>query len=135
MNMHEKFEASQRNGNLHVTIRGTYTTQSPLRLLNCLRKNYRGTGNIFIHTDAIATIADTTGELNHELLSRASMSREQIYLIGKNAMALNFPCNKVIIPPPKKARCTGCRKCSCRDTGERMTESSQIAGMKNITSS
>ncbi len=110
-----QLEVSQRKGNLHIRIKGVYAENTPYQLIDCLQQNYRGTGNIFIHTDRITEVVDARGleDNSLDILARTSLNKNLIYLIGSKAMALHFPCNKIIIPPSQKARCTGCRKCTC----------------------
>ncbi len=121
-------EASERNGNLHIRIKGVYAENTPSQLVDCMQRNYRGAGNIFIHTDTVTEVADTGREEGdrQDVLARTSLNKNHIYLIGSKAMALDFPCNKIIIPPPRKTRCTGCRKCTCGNTGERRSATSRL---------
>jgi hypothetical protein len=115
MNNRTQLEASERNGNLHIRIKGVYADNTPYQLVDYMQQNYRGAGNIFIHTDKVTEVAGTGGlEGNRQdILAQTNLNKNLIYLIGSKAMALHFPCNKIIIPPPRKARCTGCKKCTC----------------------
>jgi len=121
MNIRTQLEASERNGNLHVRITGVYEQSTPRQLIDCMQRNYRGAGNIFIHTDTVTEVADTKRleATSRNILARTSLNKNHIYLIGSKATALHFPCNKIIIPPPRKARCSGCRECTCANKGSK----------------
>jgi hypothetical protein len=118
-----QLEASERNGNLHIRIKGVYAENTPSQLVDCMQQNYRGVGNIFIHTDKVTGIIATGAvDLSDKgILGRTRLNKKHIYLIGSKAMELDFPCNKIIIPPPRKARCTGCRNCTCTSKSETNT--------------
>lgn len=102
--------ADRRNGNLHVKIVGEYTETVLHDLMTCLATQNTGSGNIFIHTTQITQIRECRSSITQQLMTEAQLCRDNIYLIGKNGLELNIPCNKIIIPPPKKTRCSGCKK-------------------------
>lgn len=104
---------SERKGNLHISIEGICSAETSLSLITALRQSYRGAGNIFIHTSAVVGVADDYRGIDQETLNRAGLNTNHIYLIGSMAMNLNIACNKIIIPPARKKRCTGNGGCGC----------------------
>lgn len=103
--------AAGRNGNLHISIEGICSADTPGLLVRTIRQHYRGSGNIFIHTAKVTAIehgyVQGGDAVYHELLS----SKERIYLVGSHGLSLQIPCKRVIVPPVKKARCAGRGRC------------------------
>lgn len=100
--------AEKRNGNLHIIIVGKYTTHTAHDLMNHLTTLYTGSGNIFINTTKITEIQQHSTCIDKKMLKKAHIDQNVIYLVGQQGITLNIPCNKIIVPPPRKARCGGC---------------------------
>lgn len=112
MNTSARLVASERNGNLHISIEGICSAETSQSLITCLRESYRGTGNIFIHTANVTGVTAEYRGIDQEALNGASLNKDQIYLIGSMAIGLDIPCNRIIIPPPRKQRCAGNGGCA-----------------------
>lgn len=111
-----RIEADQRNGNLHIHLAGQFTMETARRLTTTMARNYRGSGNIFIHTESITKVAPDSRQAFGDLMGMAVLPRENIYMIGSKGLEICPDAGKVIIPDKKKHKCCGrCKNCRCHE--------------------
>lgn len=109
-------EANQRNGNLHIDLAGRFTTETALRLTATMARSYRGSGNIFIHTERITEVAPDSRLAFGDLMGQSSLPPENVYMIGRKGLEICPDAGKVIIHDKKKLRCSGrCKNCRCQE--------------------
>ena len=108
--------ASHRNGNLHVNLSGHFSSETAAEVSNVIAQIYTGTGNIFIHTAQITTIApDSRSALNNHV-SCLGIPEKNLYLTGVKGLEISPERCKVIVYEKKKKGCCGrCKECSCHD--------------------
>ncbi len=102
--------AEQRNGNLFIQLQGTINPEKVEALSFTLADKYSGRGNVFINTEGITEIPPSCAETFGNLLKQSPVPDKNIYLIGEAGFRLTDGTTRVITRPPKKDRCTGCKK-------------------------
>lgn len=112
-------DTAQRNGNLHLNIAGFFSQELAEELTATICRLYRGTGNIFIHTDALTGIAPESKEALARHLGRSGLPSANLFLMGPRGFDINPGSCRVIVHHKKKHTCCGkCRNCSCRNKDE-----------------
>ncbi|PIE73694.1 MAG: hypothetical protein CSA20_01850 [Deltaproteobacteria bacterium] len=107
--------ADHRNGNLHIKLNGSFTTDSAAKLTMIMLRSYQGKGNIFIHTDEISSIDPSSKCAFNELIRCSALPGKNIYLMGAKGLAICHDTGKVIVRKqrPKGRRCGQC-SCKCK---------------------
>ncbi|WP_028583735.1 hypothetical protein [Desulfogranum mediterraneum] len=108
-----KINANQRNGNLHINLKGSFNEETALRVTVIMARTYLGTGNVFIHTEGISTITPAAQFAFNDLVSRSKLPEKKIYLMGEKGLALCHDAGKVIIRPKQACGEGGCGRCGC----------------------
>lgn len=106
----------QRNGNLHIKVRGRFTPETAAQLTMVMAKTYIGKGNIFIHTSLVTGVEPESKFTFNRLLGVSGLPKENVYLTGKNGLDISADSGKVIIQKKKKhghGGCGKCKNCSC----------------------
>lgn len=107
----------QRNGNLHLTLAGSFSPDSASRLTELMDQGYTGAGNIFVHTKMLTEIAPDSRSIFAELLRASALPQERLYFTGAKGLAIAPEASKVIVqqPAPGHGGCGRCQSCSCRE--------------------
>lgn len=84
-------EADQRNGNLHLHLVGQFIMEAARRLTMTMARNYRGGGNIFIHTESITKVTPDLRQAFGDLVGMAVLPSENICMIGSRCKKLPLP--------------------------------------------
>lgn len=93
----------RRNGNLHVTLEGLFTTNTAAQLTIILAKSYTGRGVIFIHTAELTNVEpDSIFALNN-LLGLSRLPKNNIYITGAKGLNISHDTEKVIVYKKKVA--------------------------------
>ncbi len=110
------FHVDQRKGNLHVRVAGFFTLECAAELITKISGAYRGSGNIFIHTDKITDIAPQAKMMFASLLKAVDLPKENIYLTGEKGFDICPEYCKVIAGAKKTSHvcCGNCKNCSCK---------------------
>jgi len=112
MEFSSPIQASHRNGNLHVDLHGHFTPEIAVQLITTLCHTYQGKGNIFIHTDHLATIAPESRHIFADQISRSGLPQEYLYLTGIKGLDISPDKGRVIVAPKSAKGCCGrCQDC------------------------
>ncbi len=114
-----QIDTAQRNGNLHVTPAGFFSRELAQQLTATISRLYRGTGNIFIHTDALTGVAPESREALSRHIDRSGLPNTNLFFMGPRGFDINPDTCRVIAHKEKRHTCCGkCRNCSCQKNGE-----------------
>lgn len=107
----------RRNGNLHLTLAGSFTPDSASRLAEFMDQGCQGPGNIFVHTKMITEVAPDARSVFAELLRASALPQERLYFTGEKGLAIAPEASKVIVRKPATGHggCGRCQSCSCRE--------------------
>ncbi len=107
-----QIDTDHRNGNLHIKVNGTFTTDTAARLTMVMAKSYPGKGNIFIHTDNISTVLPGSQGAFNDLVSLSTLPEDKIYLMGEKGLAICHNSGKVIVRKKRDGHgcCGKCKK-------------------------
>jgi hypothetical protein len=103
--------AAHRHGNLFLTVAGDLGPGAAHALHAEIKTRCTGAGNIFINLEKVGQVAAAGRDMLRSLLAEPTTGR--IYFIGSQGFALSPDGSRVIVRKQKKARCAGCRKCTC----------------------
>ncbi len=114
MGVSTRIEANQRNGNLHIKVYGFFSREIAEEVVLLVRQAYTGQGNVFIHTNNVTGIHPDAKYSFSNRLKQIRIPAERVYLTGEKGMEISHDATRVIVQPPKKKHCGGCRgrKCS-----------------------
>lgn len=107
--------SDQRNGNLHIRLSGKFSHDMAMSVSYHILKSYRGTGNIFIHTNDITDVAPRSQTVFGQMVGLLDLPRDHIYLMGERGMDIGYEKAKILMPKKKKrGGCgAGCGSCKC----------------------
>lgn len=103
-----------RNGNLHIRLDGSFTIDTAAELATVMQNNYRGDGNIFIHTNRITEVHPASKVTFNNLLEDSPLPKSKIYMTGRKGLEISCDATKVIIHTKKKGCGGKCKNCKCR---------------------
>lgn len=103
----------KRNGHLHVKLSSSVTESYIEEVIPEIATQYTGGGNIFINTEKVESITSESARKFCSLIQRSSLPKNKLYMIGKHGFELGADQFKVIVRPPKKDRCGGCKAGRC----------------------
>ena len=109
-------QANRRNGNLHISVKGSFTEAGAAKLTMLMSTHYYGKGNIFIHTDDISEIDPKSKDAFNDLVNTSGLPGNNIYLMGDKGRAICHDGGKVIERKKRKSahyRCGRCQNCGC----------------------
>jgi len=112
----ENLVVDLRKGNVHIRVKGQFTTDTAEALISAMVDSYPGTGNIFIHTTELTEIVQESKRFFGILLGSSGLPRGNIYLIGKKGMDIGQDGVKVIVYEKREhgCGCSGkCKGCTC----------------------
>jgi hypothetical protein len=117
MQQMQNIYADERNGNLHINLKGHFTPDTAAMLTLTMAKTYQGKGNIFIHTERITGVAPDSRYAFTNLLGMSGLPQDNVYLTGKQGLEICHDTGKVIVRKEKKHDhnngCGKCKTCSC----------------------
>ena len=110
--------ADQRNGNLHIKLKGMFGPETAAQLTMVMAKSYIGTGNVFIHTAQITDVKPNSRSTFNNLLRFIDVPKEKVYLTGEKGFDIGHDSAKVIVNKKRKKKhghggCGKCKNCSC----------------------
>lgn len=108
----------QRNGNLHIKLKGMFSPETAAQLTMVMAKSYIGTGNVFIHTAQITDVKPNSRSTFNNLLRFIDVPKEKVYLTGEKGFDIGHDSAKVIVNKKRKKKhghggCGKCKNCSC----------------------
>ncbi len=109
----DQIQAVNRNGNLHIKLFGDFNPQTAGHLSSTINQQYLGRGNVFVNTEQIGVVLATGAQLFKHSMKDSLVPYGNLFMIGKKGTKLVPDGSKVIIPPTKKGKCTGCGNCTC----------------------
>ena len=116
MNQTYTIDAANRNGNLHINVQGAFTAEAASCLTHAIARSYLGKGNIFIHTARIIDIAPESRQILVKQLEALCLPLENLYLTGKQGLAISPDrCKVIVYEKKKKGCCERCTDCPCHD--------------------
>lgn len=102
--------AQERNGHLHLQLEGNVNSCAVELTVKMAKSTYSGKGNIFINTEKVQGVAHDSATTLLSLLADDILPVEKLYMIGEKGFDLGGGQVRVILRPPRKARCGGCKK-------------------------
>ncbi|MBM9612837.1 hypothetical protein JWJ90_00895 [Desulfobulbus rhabdoformis] len=106
-----------RDGNLHISLDGPFTSEMALQLSNTIATDYCGEGIIFVHTGRITAISPQSRTTFEKMTEILDLPRKKIYLTGQNGLKIGPNKVRVIVYDPLDKGCCG----NCHD-GEHSTD-------------
>nr|WP_320013201.1 hypothetical protein [uncultured Desulfobulbus sp.] len=100
-----------RDGNLHISLDGPFTSETALQLSNTIATDYYGEGNIFVHTGRVSAISPQSRVTFEEMTEILALPRKKIYLTGQNGLKIGPNKVRVIVYDPLDKGCCG----NCHD--------------------
>ena len=107
---------SQRNGNLHINLAGQFNPDTAEKLITIMTQNYKGKGNIFIHTGKVTVVSQNSRYVFSKLLGLSGLPDDNIYLMGERGLEISHDLGKVIVHKKKThghGGCGKCKNCTC----------------------
>lgn len=105
-----------KHSNLHLYIKGEYSTETALKSAGIISRERSEKGNVFVHTEKISSILPYAKELFSDLVGILSLPKKSIYFTGVVGMQLCHNGGRVILVDRKrnvskrKKKCISCRK-------------------------
>jgi hypothetical protein len=106
-------QAEHRNGNLHVKICGDFDAAAAHTATSLINDQYPGCGNVFVNTEKMGAVLEGGAKAFRDNMSDGAVHLGKLFLVGEKGREIGPDGSRVIIPPPKKDKCTGCGKCNC----------------------
>ncbi len=117
--------SEEKNGNLHIRLHGHFGVDTAMQLTSLMSRQYRGAGNIFIHTAQITDVSPQSKTMFESMLGVFNLPRRKIYLTGEKGFAFCHQNGRVIVPRVTAknkgiggcgcaGKCTAsCKSCTC----------------------
>ncbi len=104
-----------RNSNLFIKLFGDLNRASACAVVNAIKDQYTGTGNIFVNVEKVADVQPTATMEFRKRLANSALPAHKIYFIGKKGHEIGNGDFRVIIRPKRK--CSGkCHVCPKKST-------------------
>ena len=113
MTIVNKAMSDQRNGNLFIKLFGDFDKSCAFRLVEAIKDQYRGSGNVFVNTEKIDKIVPSGRSTFANLMQTCSLPQKNFFFIGKKGIEIGLEGSRVIVRN-KKSSCGKCKKCSCK---------------------
>lgn len=97
--MHQGFQITYRHsaGNLHIRLSGAFNGMCAWGLLKTLKREYAGTGRIFVDTADLEAVMPTGVALFKGHMARIRMPSDCLYLKGEKGLGMAPNGSRVII--------------------------------------
>lgn len=109
----EQIQAVNRNGNLHIKIFGDFDIVAAQGVTSAINNQYQGRGNVFVNTEKMGAVLETGAKAFRYNMRGCAVNHRNLFLVGKKGTQMVPDGSRVIIPPRKKGKCSGCGKCNC----------------------
>ncbi|PID77662.1 MAG: hypothetical protein CSB24_00255 [Deltaproteobacteria bacterium] len=109
--------ADTRNGNLHITLSGSFDEQKAREVGRCIHKEYVGEGNVFINTSGITEVKPRSRNAFNGVIEEFALPEDRIYFKGEKGRDICHDHGRVIVAKSGKHKhCSGrCKNCKCRN--------------------
>lgn len=110
--MESNIQSDQRNGNLHIKLNGEFSRDTAMAVMYHINQEYRGKGNVFIHTNDITEVAPQSQSVFQYMMGILDLPKDNIYLTGEKGKDICHDEGKVIVRK-KHGGCGRCGSCKC----------------------
>lgn len=69
------FDTNKRKANLHINLKGVFTSETAKMLSIVMEKSYQGKGNIFVHTKEVTVAEPDSKYIFYTLLRDTSLPK------------------------------------------------------------
>ncbi len=109
------------NGNVHIDIDGRFTSDKARQLGLFLATQYRGSGNIFIHTDRLDEVEPEAPAVFVNWLNVSGVPVDRVYAMGRRGLEMSTDSLRAIVPKKRHHGHHGCGKCKNCTCGKKET--------------
>lgn len=112
--MEISIDSEEQNGNLHLSPKGEFNTDTALKLTSLMKSKYRGKGDIFVNTSHITDVEPLSKQMFSIMLGFHNLPKDRVFLKGSKGQDICHDENNVIEAKTKKhGGCGRCRNCKC----------------------